>query len=405
MKKNAKIFAALAALTLASCGTNSKPELSYSINWESKNERHDKFVDMGNYLLMNDVVDAKDFDRLNNNIIAKTDLFKPACTSTAKRNKKGEVIIGRNMDIDISKTPAIINRITGGKYETVAFTYQGPKDEYDYFRLEFLDEHPDYLAATAFMASDAMNEKGFYAEVNMREMDEEYDLYVHGTNPGKPRASLISLTSQLALNCATVKEAKEFIANSFDWYTPGFSLSGEKCVWTMSALVGDATGEWGIFEFGKNGFRFIPYANGQGNYYIHPDYAEYAIMGTGYGRLAAALEGLPECETEMDMMKNMEACMWMKEIFDPGCLGYSDFLTNVNDRRKYTEEQLHEGFVKWMAPFQEPAREYRNGNEEPLRSAGNVWTSSFNFGVNCAQKHIILRLWERDDTIFECQWK
>lgn len=406
MKSNVLLLAALVALSLVSC-TEEQPkeaQFTYSISWENKNVRHEHFTDMGNYVLMNDIVDFKDFDKLNE-YIAKTDVFKPSCTTTAKRNSKGEVIIGRNMDVDISQTPAVISRITGAKYETVAFSYQGPTDAYSYSSLDLLDEDPYYLASIAFRSTDAMNEKGLYAECNMREMDDKYDLYVRGTNPGKTRVSLMSICSLVTLHCATVKEALEYVADSYDWYTPGFMLSGDFCAWTLSMLIGDATGEYGIIEFGKNSFRYIPYANGQGNYFLHPDYAEYAVEGTGYGRLAAAWKGLPECETAMDMMKNMEACMWKKEILDPGCLGYSDFLGNVNDRRAHSEEELHQGFVKYMEPFQSAAAEYYKGNEQPLRDAGNVWTTSFNIGVNCAEKHLYLRLWEKDDVIFECQWK
>ena len=65
-------------------------------------------------------------------------------------------------------------------------------------------------------------------------------------------------------------------------------------------------------EFVANKVLYTPYANGQGNYYIHPLAAEYARYGTGYGRFAAALKGLPQCETDWDMLHNMENCMWKK---------------------------------------------------------------------------------------------
>jgi|GEM_PF-2966014 Penicillin V acylase and related amidases len=406
MRRITFVLAALAVLSLASCTerNSSEAQLSYSINWENKNVRHEHFTDLGNYVLLNDVVDFKDFDRLNE-LLVKNDIFKPCCTATAKLNSKGEVIVGRNMDVEISQTPAIITRITGANYETVAFTYQGPTNDYSYSSLEKLDEDPDFLASLAFKATDALNEKGLYVEANMREMDNEYDFYCHGTNPGKMRVCLLAAPALIALHCATVEEALDFVADSYDWFTLGFVNLGEFCAWNLSLLIGDATGNFGVIEFAKDSFRFVPYANGQGNYYLHPDYAEYAVEGTGYGRLAAAWKGLPACETELDMMKNMESCMWKKEIQNPGCLGYSDYLTNVDDRRAQTEQELQKGFEQYMEPFQSAAAEYYKGNEQPLRDAGNVWTTSFNFGVNCAQKHLYLRFWEKDDVIFECQWK
>ena len=65
---------------------------------------------------------------------------------------------------------------------------------------------------------------------------------------------------------------------------------------------------------------------------------------------------------------------------------------------------MQKSFDDKMVPLQPLAKDYYNGNEGPLRQDGMIWTTSFNFGVNCATKHLILRLWEKDESTLEVQW-
>lgn len=57
-----------------------------------------------------------------------------------------------------------------------------------------------------------------------------------------------------------------------------------------------------------------------------------------------------------------------------------------------------------MVPHQAAAREFYAGNEGPLRDDGTIWTTGFNFGVNCAEKRLVLRLWESDGVIVDYRW-
>lgn len=378
-----------------------------SINWEYEPVKYQHFTDLGNYVLKLEDADFADFERANALNAKIGDIYPHCCTACVKRNKKDEVIIGRNMDVNVSQNPAYLTRIKGGKYDTVAFTYLGPGGRHSYQDLAAQDQDLDDLLMIPYQATDAMNETGFFAESNMREIDPDFDMNCTGTNPGKLRVSTLSAPTLVALNCATVKEAIEFLNNSYDWYSAGLEVNGvgeEKESWNLAMIMGDATGEYGLVEFGKNGIYYTPYANGQGNYYIHPSLAEYAVYGTGYGRFAACLKGLPECETAEDMLHNMEACMWKNELLNPGCLGYSDHESNLTMRRQRSQEDMQKGFEAQMAPFKEASLAYYNGNEKPLRDNGKVWTTSFNFGVNCGKKHLILRLWEKDNVQIEYQW-
>ena len=377
-----------------------------TLSWESKNEVYNNFTDLGNYVVMMNQADFKDFPAANEAIGSTRDAYAPSCTATVKKNSKGEVIVGRNMDVEISRTPAYITQIAGGTYRTVSFTYAGETGRYRYDELDQLDADAEYLSEIPYLATDTMNEAGLYIESNMREMDDKFPMYCTGTNPGRTRACVVSAPTLTALNCATVDEAIAYLRDSYDWYTLSFRVGGdgEQKAWNLAMIIGDATGNYGLVEFGMNGVYYTPYANGQGNYYIHPALAEYALTGSGYGRLAAALEGLPGCETEQDMMHNMEACMWKKEILEPGSLGYSDYLLDLNERRAAGRAKMQKGFEEQLAPFHDAIVAYYEGDEEALRENGSVWTTSFNFGVNCSAKHLLLRLWERDDVIVEYQW-
>ena len=406
MKINRIVSLALVLSMLCCAGACADENTGLTLSWESKNISYNNFTDLGNYVVMMNQADFKDFPAANEVIGTYRDMYTPACTATVKKNSKGEVIVGRNMDVEISQTPAYITEITGGTYRTVSFTYAGETGRYRYDQLDQLDADAEYLSEIPYLATDAMNEAGLYIETNMREMDDEFELYCSGTNPGKTRACVISAPTLIALNCATVEEAVAWLRDSYDWYTLAFRVGGdgELKSWNLALIIGDATGNYGLVEFGMNGVYYTPYANGQGNYYIHPSLAEYALTGSGYGRLAAALEGLPACETEQDMLHNMEACMWKKEILEPGVLGYSDYLIDVNERRATSQEDMQKGFEEQLAPYRDAIEAYYQGDEEALRENGSVWTTSFNFGVNCSTKHLILRLWERDDVIVEYQW-
>jgi len=389
-------------------GDFSEGKTGWKINWENKNKKYNNFTDLGNYVvLLNDCKhDEAAFAKINKVVQERNDANGMRCTATVKKNSKGEVVFGRNMDVEISQCPAFVVKVKGAKHTAMAFTYLGSNSKYKYDELEKLDKDSVYLKYLPYVATDAFNETGFFVEVNQREIDKKFLFGEEGSNPkAKERASVISLAALLALNCSTVDEAVEYLKNSYNWYPVNYvKKGGGSEPWGLACLMGDAKGNYGLVEFGKNGVYYTPYQYGQGNYYIHPELAEYTISGSGYGRLAAAQKGLPKCETERDMMDNMKNCMWKREILDPGCMGYSDYKANINDRRAKTQEELKEGFTKFLAPLKPAIEAYYAGNEKALRDDSTVWTTGFNFGVNCATKHLLLRLWEKDSVIYEYQW-
>ncbi len=84
--------------------------------WNSKIVEHKGFRDLGNYVIeLPDFTDPKSWDiglAEVNKLVDHGKLPIVGCTAMAKRNSKGEVIVGRNMDLDISQSPAYVFKTT-----------------------------------------------------------------------------------------------------------------------------------------------------------------------------------------------------------------------------------------------------------------------------------------------------
>ncbi len=302
-------------------------------------EIHGNFKDLGNYVIeLPDITDASVEQRALEKINKKHDHIKlpsaGGCTAMARLNSKGEVIFGRNMDLDISQKPAYLCKTTYGKYKTFGVTYM-PGIYLDYSEIKSmhtLDE--DEIAYFAFTTNDCLNEKGLYIEMNLRERNDKLLCYgLHSTqgetrrsSDGKPwkelRAPHIAIGRLVAQNCATVQEAVEYLKNSYDWYT----ITPEKESYAqnnMAFMIGDATGEYGLIELAQDEVHYTAYQRAQDNSYIYLKWASLETCGTGQGRLRMANE-IGAVETPEAAMKAMEPIMWRNETL---WLGESHRLT------------------------------------------------------------------------------
>lgn len=52
----------------------------------------------------------------------------------------------------------------------------------------------------------------------------------------------------------------------------------------------------------------------------------------------------------------------------------------------------------------EKLRRYYAGDEKPLRDDGEIMTTSLSFSVNCTQKRLTVRFWEKPHTVMKYQW-
>jgi len=96
-------------------------------SWDSKTIEHKNFKDLGNYVI--ELPDITDPSTLEKGLAAvyylcdHGDITKIGCTVMAKHNSRGDVVIGRNMDLEISQKPAYVFCTIYGKYKNVCLTY------------------------------------------------------------------------------------------------------------------------------------------------------------------------------------------------------------------------------------------------------------------------------------------
>ena len=244
---------------------------------------------------------------------AKFDTLKTkSCTAIVKKNSKGQVVIGRNEDCEVSNCPVMIFHLNEGKHQAVSFYYNNNFDyTYDQFQ-KGLDLEDSFRGMLASVSTDAFNDAGLYIETNMRT---NLGVTTSGTNPGKERVPMIGIISRIAQTCGSVTEALDYL-NTIDVYTMS-SLAGSTTEgWDYGFLIGDATGEYGVIEFANNQMYYTPYANGHANFFVSPVLTQHDRYNTGYGRLNIAQQAMVGAETDRDMMEAVHKADWYHEIQD-----------------------------------------------------------------------------------------
>jgi len=287
--------------------------------WKSEVVEHKNFKDLGNYVIeLPDFDDPAVLERSLAALNAGGEITKFGCTCFAKRNSKGEVVFGRNMDLDISQKCAYVYRTSFGKYKNICVTYS-PGTYLNYDEVKQVEEIPQSeMDKFLCVACDALNEKGLYIQVDLREEKENTICYGLHTNNGEVtradgtpwkdlRASTVAVTQLVSQNCATVAEAVEFVKNSYDWYTftpaPGVSLGVNQN--NFAFMIGDANGDYGLLEIAQDQVNFIPYQYGHANFYITPKWNALDPVGAGLGRLDWVSKVITPVETLEEAMQSL----------------------------------------------------------------------------------------------------
>ncbi len=298
--------------------------------WKSDIVEHKGFRDLGNYVIeLPDITDPETGERarvLGNKLADNGGIPKFGCTAMVKKNSKGEVITGRNMDLDISQSPAYVFKTTCGKYKNVCVSYS-PGFYLSYEEVQKLDDiDPNMKDQMVYSACDCLNEKGLYIEVNLRERNDKLTCWgLHSArgeekrSDGTPwkdlRACTTGVCQHVSQNCATVKEALEFLKNSYDWYTiappPGMPMAVSHN--NLCYMIADATGLYGVIEFAQDEINFLAYQYGHANYYITPKWNALDAWGAGLGRLDMVSKVITPVETLEEAMDAMKPIMWRNE--------------------------------------------------------------------------------------------
>lgn len=296
--------------------------------WTCETIEYAGFKDLGNYIIeMPDYTDASVREKglaIQNARYDHGDISQIGCTAMILVNSKGEIVVGRNMDVEISQYPAYVFKTTYGKYVNYCVTYApGAYKTYEEVKKQgVLNEN--WMNSLIYNATDCMNEKGLYIEANMRTSYARLSNYgLHSArgeerrDDGTPwkelRACTMAVPQLVSQNCATVKEALDFLKNSYDWYTLGLPSNPHYDGWNMCFIIGDALGEYGLVEIAQDEISYIPYQFGQANFYITPRWRRLDVCGSGEGRLQMVSRLIDRVETLDEAMDAMKAVMWRNE--------------------------------------------------------------------------------------------
>lgn len=443
------------------------------LNWNPEIIDHGCYKDLGHYVIDMGEINRETFAAGAVRANEKLDtLGTKSCTGIVKKNSKGQVIMARNQDEEVSNYPVMVFHHTGGKFQAVSFYYS---HKFDYTYKEFqegLELEDSFRGLVASVSTDAFNEAGLYIQTNMRT---NVGVRTSGTNPGAERVPMIGLVSRVARNAGTVAEALDYI-KTVDVYTTG---GDRNTTWDYAFMIGDAAGEYGVIELANNEVYYTPYANGHGNAFVSPLLTQYDRYNAGYGRLHIAQQAMIGAETARDMMEAVHKADWYHEVLDfeysyrdekgkthfvdkdgkPSIdwrsefvgrapvddfgdivtekYNFLDFLTPgqmvqlskkdrediealnaavnkhysensdkfwVLDDRNFEEVRKMAGNMFKAANARECLEKFFKGDKQPLRDSGAVFTTGMNFGVNCAEKHLIARFLEDEECIFEYQW-
>lgn len=276
----------------------------------------------------------------------------PACTCCIKEMEDGTVIMGRNMDLPLSFSPAVIFRTKGdGKdtYDTVNISYSAP-GPISFDQVAELGAIPTSIFATYVVACcDALNSEGLYLQYNMREC---VDCVNTSTNPDDgPRVASFNTLRLVADHCATIDEALAYLRglDIYDPKTPAFD-------WSMAIGMMDKTGRYGVAEFVDNQVIWnegtTGFACGQANFYWSRE-AAGVRNGSGLGRWRKLMERYYDIETQEDMESAMGEIRYSGFITN-GDISRDwkvDWITEVNDKIPYFMQNRLDMMYEWRDEY------------------------------------------------------
>lgn len=275
-------------------------------------EKHKDFIDFGNNVIYFEVTEDYSDDIFSNSR-KMYDGWKIGCTSLANINSNGDLIIARNNDNEISEYPIFISKTSYGKYKTFNVYYCSEID-YTYDELIKDGTYEDILPY-AYKATDVLNEKGLYIETNMRYAGLD-GIANDGTNPGKTRASTMSIPNLVGQNCATVEEAIEYLNDSYDFYTVQSKQYPWLNGWDVGFMIGDANGNHGVIEIANNKIVYTPDASVNANYYLNEEFAKEDICFCGKGRAGIIADKIENVETIDEAISLIEEASWYHEVLN-----------------------------------------------------------------------------------------
>lgn len=335
----------------------------------------------------------KYFAKLNDN-------WGGGCSCVAKVLPDGHMVLGRNMDLNISnKCAYIVHTNCKDKYKTVGtcYTFRDYSPDYNDVKVKGLSS--DFVKILPLICDDILNEKGLFVEVNMRNAEcwpaGQDKFACSGTNPNsKERVYMFGVSRYLAENCATVEEAVE--------YAKKLNVYSKDRYWNYCFMLADATGNYGLLEFCANEVIWLPKQFGQTNFYLNEIANAIQDQKNGEGRLNTLKEGIDKVNTKKDMYDLIKKVSYF-QFYDPLNCNFDPRSENIGTfagatynflmNPKYKNEILY-----LMDKYGEPIRSM---SKEELKNKNEYWQSSFTEVIDCNEKSIFIRFFENENSKYK----
>ena len=319
------------------------------------------------------------------------------CSAIAKRTDAGHMLVGRNMDLNISEKPAYVVRTkVPGHCATVGLSYfYAVVPDYADVKEHGLDENT--LALLPFLCTDVMNEHGLYMETNMRTGEcwpnGESKYACSGTNPGAALHVPAGLLPRLVGECCTdVDEALEYV-KTLDVYT----ASGSAVAWNYCFMMADASGRHGLLEIAANRIFWREGQCAQTNFYVTPELAATEQYKAGLGRYEFLTQNISNVQNSEDMYDLIRKVSYFR-IYDPDSCLFDPRSEFVGLKGAFTSDYLTEDANReevW-AYMREIGAGARTLTREQMQKVNKYWESTFTLVADCTEKTLFVRFFEDD---------
>ena len=319
------------------------------------------------------------------------------CTAAARVTESGQMLVGRNMDLNISHKPAFVIRTqVPGDYETIGLSYYFKIiPDYKDIRQNGLSE--DIQKLLPFLCTDVLNSEGLYIETNMRSgevfPDGSSKFGCTGTNPDAAiSVSAGCLPRYLIERCATVEEALAY-AKELNLYT----AQNNPAAWNFCFLMADASGHHGVLEVASNQLFWHESAPVQTNFYLEPELYAREELRCGLGRYETVIKKLSSVQNEADMYALIRSVSYF-QIYSPdkcrfdwrsefaGLDDFYSFSELTDDTRR---EEIQAAVVSRFGYIPTLPR-------EKIMDMNACWESTFSEVINCNEKTLMVRFFEDD---------
>lgn len=347
---------------------------------------------------------------------ANNDNWGGGCSSITKM-VDGHRLVGRNMDLNISNKCAYVIRTEAGQHKTIGLAYTFRDISPDYTEVAKKGIGEEFHKLLPFMCDDVLNDAGLHVEINMRHGefwpngDEKFGC--PGTNPeSEERVYLFELPRYIGEHCATVEEAKAYVA--------GLDVYSQKEYWNYCFLVSDAEGNSSLLEFCRNEVYWFDEANidrmywlkkypmnaiGQTNFYLNELGWLSQDIKSGEGRFISLQQGIGNVQSRSDMYDLMRKVQYSSFYLD-----YDECKNNHFDPRSENLGEMPSAVreIVMNPELEEEQRELMNAfgasvralSRQEQQDANRYWESTFTEVVDINSKAIFVRMFENEDLLY-----